>query len=361
MENRKIRHYEAGDAQTIVKIYNSAFGKYLPFFPRTEESWVWRYANRPDFDPESVLFVEEEGKAVSSLVITYAKMMISGILRKVALIDDVATLPDFQRRGHSSDLVKRAIEIASEKECYAVHLVANPKGSAIRIYEKLGFKSITDLKLMESILRPYDLSKAVGYRYYFPMLFLNSWMRLREKKRNGFAIEMVFGRDLTRTILACQENYPRERNGFIEMDEDYIDWMTKQRPVGKLIGLTASIEDELVGMLTISVHTLESRRIPFQAGNIGNLLISEQFWTQKVLSEFLQTARLVAKDTLGCILASIAVDTKDTILNDACKESRFYPLSQAVAMIHPLENEERIHAFKNILWAQPLETVFADP
>ena len=133
--SREVRHYKPGDEGIIIEIYNSAFGSNPPFFPRTEESWHWRYVRRPNFDPKSVLIAEEDGKAVASVVVTYANIMIDGTPRHFAMIDDVATLPDFRRRGHASALVERAIEIAAENGCYAVHLVADPKGSAIRIYE----------------------------------------------------------------------------------------------------------------------------------------------------------------------------------------------------------------------------------
>jgi ribosomal protein S18 acetylase RimI-like enzyme len=360
INNRNIRHYRPGDAQTIVEIYNSAFGSNPPFFSRTEESWLWRYVSRPGFDPESVLIAEEAGKAVSSLVMTYAMIRIAGIPRKVALIDDVTTLPEYRGKGHATALIECALDIARKKECYVVHLTANPKESAIRIYEKLGFSIIADLNLMESILHVYDLTKAVGFRLFIPALFLNSWMRLKEKHAGKIEIEIVSGATLKKAFITSQKNYP-SRSGLIIMDEEYLDWMILRRPVGKIIGLTATVNNELVGMVSISVHTMKIENHQFKIGSIANLIISDKFWTNEVLTDFLQTARSVAKDTLGCALANIAVDSRDITLNNACRHSRFYPLSSSAAMVHPLMKSDRLSEIKRSLWSQPLETMVADP
>jgi ribosomal protein S18 acetylase RimI-like enzyme len=360
MNGREIRHYQPGDEQKIVEIYNSAFGSYAPFFPRTEESWLWRYVNRPNFDPKSVLIAEEGRLAVSSLVMTYAQIRVSEVPRKIALIDDVATLPEYRSRGHATALLKRAIEIATEKECYTIHLTANPKGSAIGIYEKLGFDVITELILMESILHIYGLTKAVGFRYYVPLLFLNSWTRLKEKRTCKLDFDIVSGEALRKAFHTCQRNYP-SHNGFIHMDDEYFNWMIERRSIGKIIGLKATLKEKLVGCVSISVHSMESKNHTFKVGNIGNLMITDEYWTQRVLSEFLQTARHVSKDTLDCVLLSVATDARDTILVNACKKSRFYPLSHGAAMIHSLGNPDRLFEIKNQLWAQPLETLVADP
>ena len=357
---RQIRHYQPGDEHSIVEIYNSAFGQNLPFFPRTKESWLWRYVSRPGFDPESILIAEENEAAVSALVVTYAKIMISRNPEKVALIDDVATIPQFQRKGHASALLEHATEIATEKNCYAIHLTADPKGSARKIYEKQGFSNLTNLHLMESILHSYDLSKAVGYRYFVPMLFLKSITRLKEKRGSNLEIKVISGSELKEILLTSQNNYPSQ-NGYILMDEEYIDWLIERRPTGQIIGLTASIQNELVGMLSISVHTMQANNHNFKIGNIGNIMIQDRFWTKETLSEFLQSARLVAQRDLGCTVASVAVDVRDISLCDACKQSRFYPLGKGAAMIHPLSNHDKLQEIKSAFWAQPLETVVADP
>jgi ribosomal protein S18 acetylase RimI-like enzyme len=358
--NREIRHFQPGDEQVIVEIYNSAFSENPPFFPRTKESWIWRYVNRPGFDTKSILIADECGKAVSSLVITFAKVMISGTPRKVALIDDVGTIPEHQGKGHANALVELAIKIADEKECYAVHLTANPKGSAIRIYEKHGFSVIANLEIMGSILNTYGLSKAVGYRYFIPMLFLKSFVRLKEKHQSNLEIKIICGSELKEIFLKIQDNYPSQ-NGFILMNNEYINWLIDSRPIGRIIGLTAYIQNEIVGMLSVSVHTMQTNNRVFRIADIGNIIIPDKFWTQEILSEFLQTARLVAQKDLGCVLASVAVDARDISLCDACKHSKFYPLEHGAAMIHPLSNHDKLREIKSVLWAQPLETVVADP
>ena len=359
---REIKSYKSGDEQKIVGIYNSAFGSDFPFFYRTEESWLWRYVNRPLFEPNSILIAEEDGKAVASVVMTYANLMIEGVPRSFALVDDVATLPEYRNKGYATALMERAVEIAEEKQCYAIHLVADPDGPASRIYEKIGFSTITKLDFMQSPLRIYELAKAVGVRYYIPLLFLNSWMRLKEHRNNNrkFVINVVSGRELLKALVTNQENY-NIRNGSIEIDDDYATWMIEKRPTGKMMGITATKDDEAIGMMTVSAHEMKTRSGTFQIGNIANIAGTHEFWTEEVLWGLLQTTREVAKETLNCSLASIAVDERDTKLKNACIHSRFHQLRHGAAMIHPLANSDKLREIKSSIWSQPLETMVADP
>jgi hypothetical protein len=121
------------------------------------------------------------------------------------------------------------------------------------------------------------------------------------------------------------------------------------------------MDDEIVGMMSVSAHEMKTKSGAFHVGNIANIAVSDEFWIEEVLCSLLRKAREIAKDTLNCALASVAVDERDTILKDACIHSRFYPLRNVAAMIHPLSNPDRLQEIKSSLWAQPLETMVADP
>ncbi len=55
----------------------------------------------------------------------------------------MATLPDFQRQGHSSELLKMGFPIIKQNLCSLVW--CNARVSAQGFYEKIGFKTIGDV------------------------------------------------------------------------------------------------------------------------------------------------------------------------------------------------------------------------
>jgi predicted GNAT family acetyltransferase len=57
-----------------------------------------------------------------------------------ARIDDVATIPQYQRKGNATTLMRYAIRLAAQKGAQFCFLEASPKG--LSIYQKLGFKEV---------------------------------------------------------------------------------------------------------------------------------------------------------------------------------------------------------------------------
>jgi GNAT superfamily N-acetyltransferase len=64
------------------------------------------------------------------------------ILARVGVVDGVATLPHARRRGYAAAIVTRALVEASTRGARAVHLLADPRGDAERIYRRLGFEPL---------------------------------------------------------------------------------------------------------------------------------------------------------------------------------------------------------------------------
>jgi GNAT superfamily N-acetyltransferase len=86
------------------------------------------------------LVIEADGMLVSSCVLAIIKNLTRN-LRPYGLIEHVITHPDFRNKGLGSQVVQRAVAIASENNCYKVMLLTgSKKEETLNFYEQVGFK-----------------------------------------------------------------------------------------------------------------------------------------------------------------------------------------------------------------------------
>jgi ribosomal protein S18 acetylase RimI-like enzyme len=85
------------------------------------------------------LVVEEDGMLVSSCNMAIIKNLTRSA-RPYGLIEQVVTHSDYRRRGYGTAVLKKAVEIAQDKNCYKVMLLTSNKDEGtFRFYEKAGF------------------------------------------------------------------------------------------------------------------------------------------------------------------------------------------------------------------------------
>jgi Acetyltransferase (GNAT) family. len=85
------------------------------------------------------LVVEEDGMLVSSCNLAIIKNL-TRAARPYGLIEQVVTHSDYRRKGYGTAVLKKAVEIAQEKNCYKVMLMTSNKDEGtFRFYEKAGF------------------------------------------------------------------------------------------------------------------------------------------------------------------------------------------------------------------------------
>ena len=85
------------------------------------------------------LVVEEDEMLVSTCNLTIIKNL-TREARSYALIENVVTHPDYRNRGYGTAILKEAIEIAREHDCYKVMLLTSQKDDAtLGFYENAGF------------------------------------------------------------------------------------------------------------------------------------------------------------------------------------------------------------------------------
>lgn len=85
------------------------------------------------------LAADVEGKIVSTCTLAIIRNLTCGA-KPYGLIENVVTHPDFRKRGLGTGVLREALKIAWEADCYKVMLLTGRKDPAtLRFYERAGF------------------------------------------------------------------------------------------------------------------------------------------------------------------------------------------------------------------------------
>ncbi|MFW9966302.1 MAG: GNAT family N-acetyltransferase [Candidatus Thorarchaeota archaeon] len=362
MDSNKIQSFQSGDEEEIVRVFEAAFGKADYYFPRSVSSWVWRYVQRPGFDSESILMIRKENTLVAALSMTYGTMMVNNEPRKIALIDDVSTDPQWQKQGFATALLKHAIARAKELGCWGIHLSADPEGSAIRIYRNVGFEVVTFCINMLSVLKHRHAARLGKRRQVVPLLalsLLDAYKSVRIDK-NLCQVEIVEGSTAGDVAQRAQNEFEL-RNGTLLLDAEYVKWMTDKRPDGALKVASITKDNEFSGMFTVSSSDFSGPRTTDRMAVIGNLTLSGAMQTKNAIAAALHGAKEMARNMLNCPMINMFVDQRDELLRHACKKAGFIEIGKSASMIHPLNMTENLAEIKKGVWSQPVETTSSNP
>ena len=361
MDSNKIQSFQPGDEEEIVQVFDAAFSEADYYFPRSVSSWVWRYIQRPGFDPNSVLMIREEGRVVAALAMTYGTMIVNDEPKKIALIDDVSTHPQWRKQGLATALMKHAIARAEEVGCWGVHLSADPEGAAIRIYKNIDFEIITHCINMLSVLKHRRAARFGKRRQAVPLLalsLLDSFRNMRIDKEKC-SVEIAENDAATDIAMRAQEAF-RLPNGTLLFDDKYVKWMTGRRPDGALKVASITLGSELAGMVTVSSSDFSGPSTTDRMAAIGNLILSNEMDSDANTSA-LHGAKMIAKNNLNCPMVSLFIDERAESQRKACKKAGFMEVGLSASMFHPLGHHERFVAIQEGFWSQSVETASSDP
>jgi GNAT superfamily N-acetyltransferase len=85
------------------------------------------------------LAAEEDGMLVSTCNLTIVKNL-TRCARPYGLIENVVTHPHYRKKGFGTAVLKKAIQIAREHDCYKVMLLTSQKDdNTLNFYENSGF------------------------------------------------------------------------------------------------------------------------------------------------------------------------------------------------------------------------------
>jgi GNAT superfamily N-acetyltransferase len=109
--------------------------------PKTNHKYNFKGPLKKIITDENLFYlvVEEEGRIVSSCNLTLIKNLTRSA-RPYSLIENVVTHPDYRNKGYGTAVLKKAMEIAREKNCYKVMLLTSKKDEkTLNFYENAGF------------------------------------------------------------------------------------------------------------------------------------------------------------------------------------------------------------------------------
>jgi GNAT superfamily N-acetyltransferase len=100
-----------------------------------QEAWLTMLS-----DPKiSCLVAEDDGKLIASCTLILVPNLTRGA-RPYGLIENVVTHPDYRKRGLGTQLLKTALEMAWQANCYKVMLMTSRKSEdTLKFYEQAGF------------------------------------------------------------------------------------------------------------------------------------------------------------------------------------------------------------------------------
>ncbi len=252
--------------------------------------------------------------------------------------------------------MKRAVELAKKRGCWAIHLTANPYGKAIRIYHSLGFRTFVKPIAMVSPLRKENGTSAAGLALSIPVLVLDSILSMRSTRRfSGNTKLRVVGNADAQVSLLVNSETKKQRNGSLVMGEKYAKWYCSSRPEEAVGVFEVASSRQMAGVVTMSsIRTMVWGKTMHMA-SIANPLIAEGRRDSVNLAEVLMKLREFAANRLDCAVASILVDPRDSATLQACRHARFFRAGSLASMIHPLGDVQKIHEIREGYWSQPLE------
>lgn len=133
----EIREAECAELDSLLALYTHLHTEEPPEHNRATRAWAAMLA-----DPNHhVLLGLENGQIVSSCILA----LIPNLTRNAkpyGLIENVVTHPDFRGGGRATALLKRAVQIAAEADCYKVMLLTGRKDAeTLNFYRGAGFNS----------------------------------------------------------------------------------------------------------------------------------------------------------------------------------------------------------------------------
>lgn len=133
-EIREARHPELN---SLLALYTHLHTEELPEQDRATRAWMAMLA-----DPNHhVLLGLENGQPVSSCILALIPNLTRNA-RPYGLIENVVTHPHFRGGGRATALLKRAVQIAAQTDCYKVMLLTGRKDAGtLNFYRGAGFNS----------------------------------------------------------------------------------------------------------------------------------------------------------------------------------------------------------------------------
>jgi ribosomal protein S18 acetylase RimI-like enzyme len=137
MKEAIIRCATEHDLPEVLNLYRHLHPHEAQLAPATAER-VWSNMLTSDF--MTVIVAEAVGQLLASCTLAIVPNLSRGG-RSYGVIENVVTHADHRKRGLGRRVLAHALDIASQADCYKVHLATGSKReSTLRFYEEAGFE-----------------------------------------------------------------------------------------------------------------------------------------------------------------------------------------------------------------------------
>ncbi len=244
MVNIIYRHYKPGDESQLAELFVRAFQMNGASFIRTPKTWLWRYAQSPNFEPEQCQIAEDtdNGRIVGAVYANLIeKIPLGGKKYLVGDINDVSCDPDYTGRGIAKKLMNMAIEYMKRKSCDFSILTADYNGfPRKRMYLKMGYKDVDRQFIFFNFPYIPKLIKDIPIMLaFFPIVFslfvvpriLN---RIRVRLNpffSDFSYEIQYNRKHSEYLKAINNIAPKYYEGFPKYSKEKFLWARIKVPV----------------------------------------------------------------------------------------------------------------------------------
>jgi len=360
MRNIIYRHYQRGDEYQLTVLFMKAFQMNGKSLIRTQRSLTWRYIDSPHFEPEMVQIAEDKKnkKIVGAVYVNPVEnIQIKGKECLVGNINDVSCHPDYTKRGIATNLMKNAVDYMKHKGCELSLLITGSDSIARnRIYSKIGFHDLTDLKIYFNFPHLFSLYKNLPLLLpltplivlisFIPRIILNLKVKFNSFF-NDFDYEIIHGKKHYHYKNALNSIMPKYYEFFSNYSKQKLKWAKINVPYKREIPSYILIKKrkKIIGGASITHEYIYVSKFNFKLkiGIIHEIFLSREIFSNKK-SESLALSYLIDKIMKAAISRNLGIllyygDMSDHFLNRGFSKRGFLNLKGSVFMVKILEKK----------------------
>ena len=343
------RNYKPGDETQLAALHNLCFSI---SFRRTPELVLWRYVNRPDFDPKEIHIAVDErrNRIVGVVYSTINRHIFNGIIEKTGSINDVGVDPRYGGHGIGRKLMQNAVDFMEEIGCTKSVLCADSHGfPRSKIYVPLGYEDYFQQEMWFTIGSPFGLFKSLplamplvpvyAYRALSSLIQLTKW--LKKNSEISFQVLSLSDSALKLDIIYDQwMEYRQTHKGYDGYFPSKSRWIYSRTPPNQefqpsFVVLKDKKTSSLLGLATIMIQYTHLGKIGLKAsiGFIRDFFIASEHPSFNTLLRILMYG--VQKISILRGLAGIVYSTgpHEYKINEIFRASGYLKMDASVYMV----------------------------
>jgi ribosomal protein S18 acetylase RimI-like enzyme len=301
MVNIIYRHYKPGDEKGLADLFNIAFPGELGGYVRTPKSWLWRYAQSPNFEPEMCQIAEDSDNKLIVGVI-YVNLVeditIGGKNYLTGELNELATHPEYAHKGIANNLIDMAEEYMKKKGCALSIFNTDEKGIAReKLFLKRGYYDLEKYYGFLNVANPLKLVRDLPiFAGFLPIFLFNSYIprvinRIRIRRNiffNAIHSTIEHNRGHVEYMEAANRIIPMYYDGFPQYNKGKVFWARVRVPSKRHEPTYIKLKknNQIIGGATFTFFNIYSFKygVKIRVGLIHEIFLDEiQFKNQRDL------------------------------------------------------------------------------